>query len=323
MKLINQSHTVITEPNPYKLIEQCGRICYKSEDRITEDSASGFVSNLIKRGHLSVIEHAYIAFQLSPITIRDIKLTSRYNNFLTGVIDDLFITTSSAKNYIASANFRAWKEFLEIPRVLDSPGIKSIARYLNINYPEIFPYVDALPDNAKPITFDDMATMERAIHTVRTVKFITGRGVTHELVRHRPCAISQESTRYVRYDGNMEFVKPIWWKDQFKNDHWSDTLQDNSYKAQKRFVYFCDYTEQKYQELLQLGWPAQQARQVLSFSVKSEIIMTGTLRQWFHMFNLRCSKPAHPQIRALMKPVLKEFMLDEPKIFEQQKDLLN
>ena len=310
MKLINQSHTIITEHDPYKLIEACGRICYKSEDRITEGSASGFVSSLVKRGHLSVIEHAYIAFQLSPITIRDIKLTSRYNNFLNGVIDDLFITTSSTKNYIASANFRAWKEFLEIPRVLDSPGIKSIARYLNINYPEIFPYVDALPDNAKPVTADDMATMERAMHTVRTVKFITDRGVTHELVRHRPCAISQESTRYVRYDGNMEFVKPVWWKDQ----------QD---AAQKRFIYFCDYTEQKYQELLQLGWPPQQARQVLSFSVKSEIVMTGTLRQWFHMFNLRCSKPAHPQIRALMKPVLKEFILDEPKIFGQQKDLLN
>ena len=48
-------------------------------------------------------------------------------------------------------------------------------------------------------------------HGVASVRFITNRGVTHELVRHRIASFSQESTRYVRYDGQMEFIQPVWW----------------------------------------------------------------------------------------------------------------
>lgn len=40
-----------------KQIEQCGRVCYKSEDKITDDSAEKFVANIIKRGHEAVLEH--------------------------------------------------------------------------------------------------------------------------------------------------------------------------------------------------------------------------------------------------------------------------
>ena len=309
MELISQSHTIIDEPNPYKLIELAGRICWKSEDKILPDSDISFISKLVKMNHLSVIEHGYIAFKVSFTTIRDIKLTLRYHNFLDNIIDDTFITTSSTNSFIVSANFRAWKEFFTIPGALNSPGVKSIARYLNINYPEIFQHIDDLQDNAKPISAKDMTTDERTIHTVRSIKIVTDRGVSHEICRHRPMAISQESTRYVKYDDNIKFILPIGWKDQPDD-------------AQKRFVYFCDYCEQKYIELLNFGWQPQQARAILPNSLKTELIITGTLRQWFHIFKLRCHRSAHPQIRALMQNILKDFILDEPEIFKQQKRLL-
>lgn len=51
-------------PNALQLIERAGRTCYRSEDRITEDSAEKFVAMLVKRGHLSVLEHAHATFRL-------------------------------------------------------------------------------------------------------------------------------------------------------------------------------------------------------------------------------------------------------------------
>ena len=60
MKIIEPAVEIITEQNPLKRIELCGRVCYKSEDRITKDSAEQFVQTLINRGHTSVLEHARI-----------------------------------------------------------------------------------------------------------------------------------------------------------------------------------------------------------------------------------------------------------------------
>jgi len=310
MKFINQSHEIIDEPNQYKLIEKCGRTCWKSENKILPNSDLPFITKLVKMNHLSVLEHGYIAFEINDQTFRDIKLTLRYNNILDNVIDDTFISFSTMSKKIVSANFRAWKEFFEIPNVMKSPGIKSIARYLNLNYPEIFPEVDTLPDNSNPIRSNSLSPMERAIHTTKSVKFITDRGVSHELCRHRQNAISQESTRYVKYnDCQMEFIFPVWWKD------YPD-------KAQRKFIYFCDYCEQKYIELLNLGWQPQQARQILPNSLKTELIITGTLRQWVHIFQLRCHRAAHPQIRSLMQATLKDFIKIEPTIFKHQEYLL-
>ena len=47
-----------------KKIEKIGRVCYKSEEKITEDSAKKFISNIIKNGHESVIEHETITVRV-------------------------------------------------------------------------------------------------------------------------------------------------------------------------------------------------------------------------------------------------------------------
>lgn len=63
MRVIFPSVEIITESNPLKRIELCGRVCYKSEDKITETSAEKFVERLIKSGHTSVLEHARVALR--------------------------------------------------------------------------------------------------------------------------------------------------------------------------------------------------------------------------------------------------------------------
>ncbi|HKK99280.1 MAG TPA: FAD-dependent thymidylate synthase [Desulfotignum sp.] len=201
MKIIDQGYEIISLPEDLlQTIEAAGRTCYKSEDKITPDSAAGFVARMRDRGHHAMVEFGDI-----------------------------------------------------------------IAR------------------------------------------FVTNRGVTHELVRHRLFSFAQESTRYVRYDGKMEFIRPCWWEDSTpaQQETWETAMKD---------------AETYYLELLKSGWRPEQAREVLPNSLKTEIVVKGNIREWRHMFALRCSKKAHPQIRALMIPLLSELNKRLPVVFE---DLLS
>ena len=138
-------------------------------------------------------------------------------------------------------------------------------------------------------------------HVSASVKFITNRGVTHELVRHRLCALSQESTRYINYGGeDIQFIKPVWWE----------------YTSNDEFLLALSNSEKHYKILLSLGWRPEQAREVLPNALKPEIVTTANLREWRHIFKLRTSKAAHPQIRELMKNCLDMFKQEIPILFD-------
>lgn len=141
-------------------------------------------------------------------------------------------------------------------------------------------------------------------HVNITVRFITNRGVTHELVRHRLCAFSQESTRYCNYGGtDIQFITPVWW-------------DDVSPLQKQTFISSLEYAELAYKELLRAGWSPQQAREVLPNALKTEIVVTANVREWRHILDLRCSKAAHPQIRELMLPLLDCFSTRLPALFD-------
>ena len=146
-------------------------------------------------------------------------------------------------------------------------------------------------------------------HASATVKFITNRGVTHELVRHRLCAFSQESTRYVNYGGDdMEFICPVW----FDNNYFHNV---DDYVPEFEFIKACRLAEHQYKQLLICGWKPEQAREVLPNALKTEIVVTANFREWRHIFRLRTSNKAHPQIRELMRKCLAEFQRQVPVIF--------
>jgi len=138
------------------------------------------------------------------------------------------------------------------------------------------------------------------------VKFITDRSVTHELVRHRLCSFSQTSQRYVNYskpkfNHEIEFIKPIFF------DDWSK-------EQQQIWINLMREAEYSYMKLTSLGIKAEEARGVLPNSTKTEIIVKANLREWRHIFQLRCNKKAHPQIRSLMKNLLKDMQEEIPVI---------
>jgi thymidylate synthase (FAD) len=147
-------------------------------------------------------------------------------------------------------------------------------------------------------------------HISISVRIVTDRAVTHELVRHRiGVAYSQESQRYVAYKDDIEFILPVEFENKIKID-W------DQYYVWK---HSCSEAEVSYGLMLDFGCQPQLARSVLPNSTKTEIFVTANLRQWRHIFNLRCSKKAHPQIRALMTDIRNIFIDEYPIFF---KDLL-
>lgn len=73
------------------------------------------------------------------------------------------------------------------------------------------------------------------------------------------------------------------------------------------FLFGLAASEVEYFNLIKHGWIAQQARAVLPNSLKTELIMTGTLTQWDGFFKLRDAESAHPQARELAEPLHAEF----------------
>jgi len=148
------------------------------------------------------------------------------------------------------------------------------------------------------------------------VRFITNRGVTHELVRHRLCSFAQESTRYVRYDGNMEFIRPVWCSESILQRTSKDFGEWNYSDPEALFAGACLNAEMNYKHLIEKGWRPEQAREVLPNSLKTEIVVKANIREIRHILDLRCNKKAHPQIRHLMLSLLKELHEKVPILFD-------
>lgn len=140
-------------------------------------------------------------------------------------------------------------------------------------------------------------------HVSITVKFICDRGVTHELVRHRLAAYTQESTRYCNYSKKgVTFIEPMFWcKSSPEYGIWYDAMVE---------------AEVTYIGLIACGASPQEARSVLPNSLKTEIVITANLREWRHILKLRISKAAHPQMRELMLPLLQDFKELIPIVFD-------
>lgn len=144
-------------------------------------------------------------------------------------------------------------------------------------------------------------------HSLLTVRFTCDRGVSHEIVRHRMAAYTQESTRYCNYASGkfgreITFVAPSTLKkDSIEYFEW--------YQA-------CDEAEKNYIACMQLNMKPEQARAVLPMSVKTEVVMSANYREWKHFLKLRCAKTAHPDIRKLALELLCELQLRIPVVFD-------
>ena len=144
-------------------------------------------------------------------------------------------------------------------------------------------------------------------HASFTVRFVTDRGVTHEIVRHRIASYSQESTRYCNYandqfGGEITVIKPVFVPEESaRYAAWQQT---------------CEAAEQGYMRMIKAGATPQQARGVLPTCLKTELIMTANVREWRHFLRLRTSAGAHPQMRDLAIQLQRQLREVVPVAFD-------
>lgn len=261
----------------YRQIEIAGRTCYKSEDKITDTSAKEFVERMVKSGHGAMLEHGTVYLLLN--------MASRQQYF------KYCSNPYSVANSTGEAEKGTWLGFVTTNyRVL-----------VENNWLDDLQYIcEPGKEHEKRIT----------------VKFVCDRGVSHEFVRHRVFSFAQESTRYCNYSkdkfGNeLTFIIPSWLyyeEQQFTDKNDSSCSIRTDLSEHEYFIDLLLEAERTYNFLVQYcGWKPQQARAVLPNSLKTELIMTGTIEQWKGFFVLRDAPSAHPQARELAEPLHAEF----------------
>lgn len=236
---------------------------------------------------------------------------------------------NQVERFCISGNLRAWYESLEkmeevnaIPPKMIVPLVEAaggengvLSRWYKYDVPvdEAHNYRDYGPEDydvfCEAIEPSTLTNEERMMHEDISVLFTIDRGVTHELVRMRDCSFAQESTRYCnynmgKYDSEITVIKPCFYEEgtDLYNEWYNGCLND----------------EGTYMQMISLGALPQQARDNLPHSTKAEIVATTNLREWRHILSLRAcdsTGPAHPQIREVMCPLLKELRPQYPFAF--------
>jgi thymidylate synthase (FAD) len=310
MQVIPPSVEILEEldrQTPAVRIEACGRICYKSEDKITEKSAEPFIRSIIKHGHNSVLEMAVITIRVT------VDADNTATQFLNTLPRFLQIDRPEKKILLITGSIRAFRELYLAHHTVKL--VKAITGFLAEREPLLFcdlaakrgwvPQAGVLVEKVSLAEVEGLSADLLAKHRYLAVKFIVNRAVTHEIVRHRPCSYLQESQRYCRYSeskfGNeVTFIRPLFFEDNSGEFRlWQQAMQE---------------TEKIYLELLQTSSP-QAARTVLPNSCKTELIAFANLIEWLHIFRLRTSMAAEPSMREVMIPLLQQFQEKFPQVF--------
>lgn len=284
MKLIKPYFEIWEQPTGlegvYKQIERVGRVCYKSEDKITEDSAKPFVNRMIKSSHGAMLEHGTVYLFCPTEEYVDSNGDVQYYNPLEKYQNNNYSAlVDSNKGIYVTTNLR----------VLVENGWMGDLQYL-----------------CEPTEFH-----EKRI----TVHFVCDRGVSHEFVRHRVMSFAQESTRYCNYskdkfDNQVTFVIPSWCNSLIEGSE----QKYFTFEINRDEVVFMDAlqnAQNSYLSLLKLGWKPQEARAVLPNSLKTELVVTGFTSDWNHFFDLRArgtTGAPHPQAKELAEPLMREFI---------------
>lgn len=272
MNLIFQSYEICkthgyTLQDIYKDIERAARVSYKSEDKITEDSAEKMVKRLINMKHYSPLEFGTIYLKIRDITCCSIILEANANGCLA----------------------KPWVQFNKVNEI-ESDGRHVANYYITTNYRFI---IENKLEKLLQYMCEPTEHHQRRI----TVHFITNRAVSHELVRHRSMSFMQESQRYVAYDkdkfGNeITFIRPVL------------MYTDEQYEQIRQAL---SYAETAYMNLRESGLKPQQARCVLPNATKTELYMCGFEDDWDHFFDLRDKPTVDPQMYDLVCPLHQEY----------------
>ena len=304
MKLIKQNFEILEQKDfslvgIKKFIERCGRVCYKSENRITDTSYEKFVNMLVKRDHARPLEFGTVHLKMPW------KTFSNFAGFCVskGFWDSCWIKynidrESKDKMVYITTNYRYYKKLGTLKPLY---GYVSMERFFteedNKFYPKRY-----------------------------TVHFITSRGIMDEFRTHVGLSHLAESTRYCNYskdkfNNELTFIIPCWMDipegsinlgnyDKTSagyNDGNIHIIDNKPPYVGVDFIRSLCEAEYSYLSIVRNGWTPQQAREVLSLSIKSELISCGFEDAWSNFFYRRCAKDAHPMAREIAIPLQEKF----------------
>lgn len=268
MKLIQQSFEIL-EQTDYSLkgikqfIERCGRVCYKSEDKITDDSYEKFVNMLINKDHARPLEFGTVHLLIPNSDFKEV-----YTSLAEIGLDncDWLQYCYYQGAYYVTTNYRYYLDIIK-----SAPAIQ---KYFSETYSKYYP-------------------------KRYTVHFITNRAIMDEFRTHVTLSHLAESTRYCNYskgkfNNELTFIIPNW-----VNTHCPNKEQEGPSVPDMEWSSAMLNAETSYMNLLKMGWTPQQARDVLPLSVKSELISCGFGSAWVNFFYRRCAKDAHPMAREI------------------------
>lgn len=288
MRLIKPSTEIIPQApgleGIYQQIEKAGRVCYKSEDKITEDSAKEFADRMIKSGHEAMLEHGTVYLYLPP--------------------------EAPVTGYKYRDN--AYSKYLEIrEREKSAPRVH---KYITTNFRVMVEnrWLNDLGYLCEPTEYH-----EKRI----TVKFTTQVAVSREFNRHKVNSMAEQSTSYCNYTsdkfGGVGVNIPSWIEEEELSSlkGLGEYCEAVLYHTDEETFTAIDYwlfanlaCEYSYENLIRLGWSPKKARTILPLDTNTELYHTAFLSDWKHFFELRCAKNAHPDAQVLANELKKQFI---------------
>lgn len=273
MKLIESSVQIIEEKDPYKMIELAGRTCYKSENKITENSAKEFVDRMIKLGHGAMLEHGtvYLTITATSPEVRKYEINpySRVKKIsVDGINGRAYITT----------NYRVLVE--------------------NNRLDDLQYQVEPTEHHEKRITAKFIC--DRGV----SHEFVRHRVFSFAQESQRYCNYNKD-----KFNNELTFIKPTWLNIPTGDyTYWDgDWCDIDNMKIQlpsdngiaDNFLWCLNNAGMQYRLLINKGLKPQEARAVLPNATKTELVMTGFESDWEHFLSLRCSGAAHPDAKKL------------------------
>ena len=275
MRLIKPSVEIIRQEeydlnHIFKFIELAGRTCYKSEDKITEDSAKEFVDRMIKSGHTAMLEHGTVYLTIPSANMSDMVIYKYFLNPYSKIFIDRINT------YITT-NYRVLVEndWLDDLKYLSNP---------NLFHPR-----------RTTVKF----ICDRAVAN----EFVSHRVFSFAQESTRYCNYTKD-----KFNNQLIFIIPCWIKDLEEGNYYAYCEYHHAkHDSSKEWFAVCMNSELIYTNLIEKRWKPQEARNVLPHSLKTELIMTGFDGDWQRFFELRCASNAHPQAKELADMLKDKF----------------
>ena len=320
MEIINAKYEIIEQGNGiegiYKAIELPGRICYHSQDKITEGSAKPFVERLMRDNHGAPMEHGTVYLYLYS----DNYTYNKHTDYIVKEFTNDYYW-SDVVGFIA-AKYRN-NEYSHVNSIYRTDNNNSIHEvFITTNFRVLFEnnWLEDIRFLSEP----------KPQHEKRiTVKFTIDRFTGEEFLRHRKGSFNRESTRFINYtkekngNGSIKFILPPWLTDQkekiciFNEDYYNNLRKDfgnnivDTWQAIDVWLFTLKTCEWGYNTLVsKFNWQPQQARTVLPCAIDSPLIVTMFVKDWKHFFNLRAigtTGAPHPQAKELAQPLMEEF----------------